>query len=181
MNLFLFLKVKHSLPVVHCGHSTDYVPCLIKRGDHKRTKSLSLRDCPQESGSGESWRSNTMACDNKHREANQRGHRRMSSGACAQGLGATERGAAAAQRASLARPSTGALALPGRANHGEFWMAQNDFCDCWVENRFLLGREGRRPARKPWENYGTLRRRGGRDCVGAGGNRKECGCSVWEK
>lgn len=43
-----------------------------------------------------------------------------------------------------------------QANPGEFWMSQNDFCDCWVENRFLMGQEGCRPARKAWESYGAL-------------------------
>lgn len=65
----LFLRVRHSLPVVPCGHSADCVPCLIECGDQERAKSLPLRDSPQESGGGAKWSGNMTACDNRHREA----------------------------------------------------------------------------------------------------------------
>lgn len=118
----LFLRVKHSLPVVHCGHSTDYVPCFIKCGDHKRAKSLPLRDSPQESSCGEKWRSNIVACDDKHREAKPVWSQKNGQRACAQGLGTGE-SSSHSQRNSLAHPSTGVFALLSRANRREFWMS----------------------------------------------------------
>lgn len=104
---------------IHCQSSTVVTAQTVCPVWSNVVTIKGLSPCPwgallRKAAGGESWRSNTMARDNNHREANQRAHRRMSSGACAQGLGATERGAATAQRDSLARPSAGALALPGK-------------------------------------------------------------------